>query len=125
MFQLMLEKGSCSSFTEHSGTCRTLALELCSFEVKSSGQFLTPAMSISPLCHKTHRTDHIANYRNFQIRTSECFLENPKLGDQTDHISDWENNPYCKETCERNYWTLEFSGQSVLTDPTCERLIMA
>ncbi|KAG2627356.1 hypothetical protein PVAP13_3KG124755 [Panicum virgatum] len=58
--------------------------------------------------------------RNFQIKNFILFLfvlENPKVGDQMDHISDWANISSFKETSERN-WILEFSGQSALTDTT-------
>jgi len=58
--------------------------------------------------------------RNFQIKNFILFLfvlENPKVGDQMDHISDWANISSFKETFERN-WILEFSGQSALTDTT-------
>ena len=58
---------------------------------------------------------------NFQIKNFILFLpfvlENPKVGDQMDHISDWANVSSFTETSEKN-WTLEFSGQSALTDTT-------
>ncbi|KAG2561724.1 hypothetical protein PVAP13_8KG202513, partial [Panicum virgatum] len=86
-------------------------------EVKVGGQFLTSATSISPFQHDTNTLHTYWTKISTEMAMFAMLLHLPKVGDQMDHISDWANVSSFKETSERN-WTLEFSGQSALTDTT-------